>query len=103
MSKVPLTESNVNIAKATTPSKKTPPSKRHDLSASKSLEVGFRDDGPSVAEKSKSALNIDAKENDLAVEINITTGSNVQVKLHFLRVFRRFVEFESSIAIGIMV
>lgn len=101
MSKV-LTESN---AKVTTPSASlkndsikskgaaasASPSKRgqssinrksSSLSASPTIKnraVGGVNSGSSLIEKSKKSLNIDTKENDVAVEINITTGSNVQV------------------------
>lgn len=109
MSKVPLTESNVKITTPTSaaaaaahdsirkskPSSASPSKRRQSsstdrkpstttsssLSSSPSIKnraVALRSSGSSLME-SKNTLNIDAKENDVAVEINITTGPNVQV------------------------
>lgn len=118
MSKVPLTESNIKV---TTPSthdsikSKTAsasPSKRHQSSTNrkpsssssptiKNRAVALRtgnggSGGCSSLMESKNTLNIDAKENDVAVEINITTGPNVQVlgamigSIFFLSIKERF-------------
>lgn len=87
MSKVPLTESN---AKAT-PSRqqsvkaKNSPKRRQSTErnisspSTKNRAVALRTVNNSVSD-TMNTLNIDAKENvDLALEINITTGPNVQV------------------------
>lgn len=87
MSKVPLTESN---AKAT-PSRqqsvkaKNSPKRRQSTErnisspSTKNRAVALRTVNNSVSDN-MNTLNIDAKENvDLALEINITTGPNVQV------------------------
>lgn len=93
MSKVPLSESNVMCTptrQCSTKSKTSSASPRRRTStdrkpsftspsASKSRAVALRTVNNSAGE-TKNALNIDAKENvDLALEINITTGPNVQV------------------------
>lgn len=93
--KVPLTENNVNETPTRQNSTKSrtvsaSPKRRQstDRKAASSVTspsvknraVALRTVNSSLKE-SKSALNIDAKENcDLALEINITTGPNVQVK-----------------------
>lgn len=94
MSKVPLTESNVigtpsrqhstktKTASSSSPRRRTSTDRKQSLtspSVPKSRAVALRTVNNAVAE-TKNALNIDAKENvDLALEINITTGPNVQV------------------------
>lgn len=104
MSKVPLAENNVKIAthdsmKSSKPSSASPSkhrrqasSDRKPASASSSLSSSPSTKNRAIALRtanggsslslveSKNTLNIDAKENDVAVEINITTGPNVQVK-----------------------
>lgn len=90
MSKMPLTEnvrSTSAVRQPSTKSKTASPrrrtsSDRKQLVTSPSVKnraVALRTVNNSVSE-TKNALNIDAKENvDLALEINITTGPNVQV------------------------
>lgn len=92
MSKVPLTENNIKATPSrqqSTKSKTTSASPRRRTSTDrkplttspsvKNRAVALRTVNNSIAE-SKNALNIDAKENvDVALEINITTGPNVQV------------------------
>lgn len=93
MTKVPLSESNFMCTptrQSSTKSKTSSASPRRRTSsdrkpsftspsASKSRAVALRTVNSSVGE-TKNASNIDAKENvDLALEINITTGPNVQV------------------------
>lgn len=94
MSKVPLSESNVidtpsrsNSTKSKTmsaasPRRRTSTDRKQSLtspSVSKNRSVALRTANNSIAD-TKNTLNIDAKENvDLALEINITTGPNVQV------------------------
>lgn len=108
MSKVPLTESNFNVK--TTPSKHesikskttstSSPSKHCQSSSShgsptiKNRAIALGGD-PSLIEKSNETLNFDAKENDLAVEINITTGSNVQVMGIFFD-FYPFIQYHNA-------
>lgn len=103
---MPLTESNANVPTPPSSSssrhdsmktKKVTPSKRHDFPmdrnpsspTTKRREIALRNDGSPVVEKLKNSLTLDAKENDLAVEINITTGSNVQVNSIFSFVSRK--------------
>lgn len=82
MSKIPLTESNTNATPSRQNSTKSP--KR---SASNKLQPTTPSSVRKVAvRKNSSAIdrtkeeNIESKENgDLALEINITTGPNVQV------------------------
>lgn len=92
MSKVPLAESNVKATpsrqqstKSKTASaspKRRASSDRKQSAASptvKNRAVALRTVNNAVTE-TKNAMNIDAKENvDVALEINITTGPNVQV------------------------
>lgn len=111
MSKIPSTENNCKVT--TTPSRhdsvrsktaSASPSKRrqstdrkglassasvavNDSPTRKNRAVALRTAGGSSLAESKNSLNIDAKENDVAVEINITTGPNVQVSGKFLFVF----------------
>lgn len=114
-----LTENNVNITTPTSSASKSKgaaaaglasPSKYGQLSANpkspasssnRNAAIALHGDnnggGLSLVEKSTSSFNIDAKENsgggDIAVEINITTGSNVQVndKCVCVRIFVIFV------------
>lgn len=89
MSKTPLTESNAKAsqskqqqAKAKNSPKRRPSAERTSSFPSpstKSRAVALRTVNNSVAE-TRNTFSIDAKENvDLALEINITTGPNVQV------------------------
>lgn len=100
MSKVPLTESNV---KATTSRQKSTKSKTASPQRCQSTDRMTSIASPSVknravqlrttnnlSDETKKSFNIDAKENvDLALEINITTGPNVQVM--FIRLKSKFV------------
>lgn len=96
MTKMPLSESNSN-ATAATPSrhdsiktKTVTPSKRRQVSIDQnpsSPSIKNHDDDNGSFEKSKHSLHFDTKENDLALEISITTGSNVHVIIGFWNVF----------------
>lgn len=90
MSKVPLTESNVKATPSRTHSTKSktaspksrPSTDRKQSTTSPSVKnrgLAVRTVNNTVSD-AINALNIDAKENvDVALEINITTGPNVQV------------------------
>lgn len=89
MSKVPLAESNAkatpsrqqSIKAKNSPNRRPSTERQTSTSAqsTKSRAVALRTVNNTVTE-SKNTLNFDAKENvDLALEINITTGPNVQV------------------------
>lgn len=89
MSKVPLAESNAKATpsrqqsiKAKNSPNRRPSTERPTSTSTKSRAVALRTVNNTVTE-STNTLNFDAKENvDLALEINITTGPNVQVIFH---------------------
>lgn len=109
MVKMPLTESNAKATPMRQPSTKSKTSlssprrrtstERKQSATSPTIKnraVALRTVNNAVGETTR-ALNIDAKENvDLALEINITTGPNVQVKslsrLNYFEIFKNVIQ-----------